>query len=94
VALAAFCAVLAVGCPIPDPAPPDPVPTPPVSPPKYYSGIQASDALCDRCHKEYEPEHFTDEEWQAFLPGHCRLDAVKVDPETMQLILDYLTRYN
>jgi diheme cytochrome c len=65
---------------------------PPETPPKYFSSIQAHNAECVRCHGAYEPQYFTDHEWQQFLPQHCK--DVKIDEATTRMILRYVMKYN
>ena len=90
--LGTLLAVLLTGCPSRQPAEPADDLATLTAPPRYYSGIQANNARCRRCHDPYEPEHFDDAGWERFLPAHCK--DCKIDEPTMRMILGYLTKYN
>ena len=62
------------------------------TPPEYFSGVQAYNAECVRCHKAFDASHFTDDQWRAFMPKHGK--DVRIDRPTMTLILRYMMKNN
>lgn len=56
---------------------------------KFSEGKELYTAKCTACHKAYEPELYTKDEWQKILDEMG--SKAKLTDRQKQLILDYLT---